>query len=272
MTNPITSADQLHGLWKLHRTEIAGYDTELESLEFRPDGGLEWCLKPSVGEISRNQRCYQITDSGFNHAAKPDSSPVVIQAWFDDGDLVIIPPHGHKSWFSRCDKLSKEANPQTNTPGEVQRAFTELKVCDHSGSKIDLTQRRKGAKIPIGFLAFAPLRLCVRLQKLTESLRWLPIQDALRLGLIPRNRACVVECGGKPWRDTAVASRTVFSGLFTFFTRSTAVSPMRGSAFASLPPHSTTLPRLVMRFSQFGTQCVPNFGHSVSKIYSPLNV
>jgi hypothetical protein len=87
-----------------------------------------------------------------------------------------------------------------------------------------------------------------------------------------QKRGSVVECGGKPWRDTAVASRTVFSGLFTFFTRSTAVSPMRGSAFASLPPHSTTLPRLVMRFSQFGTQCVPNFGHSVSKIYSPLNV
>ena len=53
-------------------------------------------------------------------------------------------------------------------------------------------------------------------------------------------RASVVECGGKPWRDTAVANRTAFFGLITFFPRSTAVSPMQG-ALASLPPHSTTL-------------------------------
>jgi hypothetical protein len=45
-----------------------------------------------------------------------------------------------------------------------------------------------------------------------------------------------VECGGKPWRDTAVVCRTAFSGLITFFLRSTAVSAMQG-ALASLPPH-----------------------------------
>jgi hypothetical protein len=52
--------------------------------------------------------------------------------------------------------------------------------------------------------------------------------------------ASVVECGGKLWRDTAVASRTVFFGLNTFFRRSKAVSPMQG-VLASLPPHSGTL-------------------------------
>jgi hypothetical protein len=58
-----------------------------------------------------------------------------------------------------------------------------------------------------------------------------------------RNRASVVECGGKPWRDTAVFCRTAIFGLTTFFPRSTAVSAMQG-ALASLPPHSTTLARV----------------------------
>jgi len=53
-------------------------------------------------------------------------------------------------------------------------------------------------------------------------------------GIIPR--ASVVECGGKPWRDTAVASPMAFFGLTTFFRRSKAVSPMRG-VLASLPTH-----------------------------------
>jgi len=59
-------------------------------------------------------------------------------------------------------------------------------------------------------------------------------------------RGSVVECGGKPWRDTAVVCRTVFCGLSAFFPRSKAVSPMQG-ALASLPPHSTTLPRRITR-------------------------
>ncbi|MBK8039620.1 MAG: hypothetical protein IPK22_21180 [Verrucomicrobiaceae bacterium] len=42
--------------------------------------------------------------------------------------------------------------------------------------------------------------------------------------------ASVVECSGKPWRDTAAACRTAFSP------HSKAVSSMQG-ALASLPPH-----------------------------------
>jgi hypothetical protein len=57
-------------------------------------------------------------------------------------------------------------------------------------------------------------------------------------------RGSVVECGGKPWRDTDVACLTVYFGLRAFFPRSIAVSPMQG-ALASLPPHSTTLPRQI---------------------------
>jgi len=56
-------------------------------------------------------------------------------------------------------------------------------------------------------------------------------------------RGSVVECDGKPWRDTAVACRRAFFGLRASFKRTTAVSPMRGYALASLPPHSTTLAR-----------------------------
>jgi len=48
-----------------------------------------------------------------------------------------------------------------------------------------------------------------------------------------RNRASVVECGGKPWRDTAVFCRTAIFGLTTFFPRSTAVSP--GQEACALP-------------------------------------
>jgi hypothetical protein len=54
-----------------------------------------------------------------------------------------------------------------------------------------------------------------------------------------------VECGGKPWRDTAFASRTAPFGLKTFFPRSTAVSSMQG-ALASLPPHSRDASRIMM--------------------------
>jgi hypothetical protein len=46
-------------------------------------------------------------------------------------------------------------------------------------------------------------------------------------GIIPR--ASVVECGGKPWRDTAVASPMAFFGLTTFFRPSTEVSSMQGT-------------------------------------------
>ncbi len=46
-------------------------------------------------------------------------------------------------------------------------------------------------------------------------------------------------------RDTAVASRTAFSGLIALFPGSTAVSPMQG-ALASLPPHSRDASRIMM--------------------------
>jgi len=39
-------------------------------------------------------------------------------------------------------------------------------------------------------------------------------------------RGSVVECGGKPWRDTAVACRTAHNLSRPFYQRSTAVSPM----------------------------------------------
>jgi hypothetical protein len=61
-------------------------------------------------------------------------------------------------------------------------------------------------------------------------------------------RGSVVECGGKRQRDAAVVCRTVRFGQRIFFQPSKAVSPLRGFALASLPPHSTTLSRTTTLF------------------------
>ena len=60
------------------------------------------------------------------------------------------------------------------------------------------------------------------------------------------------QCGGMPWRDTAVECRTVLFGLTTLFSRPTAVSPMQGFPCISATALHDAGARLGERFPGFG--------------------
>lgn len=96
------SLETVLGAWKLRRTEIEGYDTASEVLEFHADGTLVWTVVCKEGvPPTVVRRHFELTPDGYAHAARPGGPPAQVKCWREEEELATQPAHGLTSWFSR---------------------------------------------------------------------------------------------------------------------------------------------------------------------------